>query len=185
MHRMAAVQGPKEGCPLLKRHISESHSRSSSESTIVWLLHAAEETVRNNRQSQDTDSAWYADRESSWSPERYADFALGKPARATADYPPLTHHLQCRRCRVNSPAHIYLNANALSQEKLNESIMALNKSLQVCARPHPELVQAYLLMPAPGSQRAEYECRARSPDVQELSVQCAVSFGRYVHVLIA
>jgi hypothetical protein len=71
-------------------------------------------------------------------------------------------------------------SNVQMQEKLNEAVMVLNKSLQVgivsiCKSLKLKTDQTI------GNQRAEYERRACSTDVQKLPVKCAVPSGRSVH----
>lgn len=62
------------------------------------------------------------------------------------------------------------------QEKLNESILVLNKTLQVCAdsRVNKRLEKYMSTKNLTGNQRQQHERRACCTDVQELPIKCAV-----------
>lgn len=63
------------------------------------------------------------------------------------------------------------------QEKLNEAVMVMNKSLQVsCTRCHEGIEATNTIS---GSQHPEYERRACGSDVQKLPIKRAVSPRRF------
>lgn len=63
----------------------------------------------------------------------------------------------------------------LGQEKLNEAVMVLNKSLQVCFLFHiSRSIAISTADPTAGDQRAKHECGAGSADVQELPIERAI-----------
>ena len=89
-------------------------------------------------------------------------------------------------CRVSSPTsyafmiQILVYELTMDQEKLNEAVMVLNKNLQV-RDATVEIPQKSLTDhdPSLGNQYPEYERRACCSNVQELQIECSISFGRY------
>jgi hypothetical protein len=77
-----------------------------------------------------------------------------------------------------------VSPNTLLQEKLNEAVMVLNKSLQV-GRLTSTVTCSHRANDTSGDQCAEHERRARSADVQELPIERAVPPGRSVDPLTA
>lgn len=75
------------------------------------------------------------------------------------------------RCTLIPCSHLGL------QEKLNESITVMNKTLQVGPLKTTVSSRHWLTAPS-GDQHPEHEHRARGPDVQELPVERVVPLRR-------
>ncbi len=105
------------------------------------------------------------------------DYKIGEPTRASTELASVAHHHQCGMSdplQVSVPTVVLMVS--LTQEKLNEAIVVMNKTLQVRVYGGSELLGRLLTCPL-GHQHPKHEHRAGRPDVQELPVQCVISFG--------
>lgn len=84
------------------------------------------------------------------------------------------YHHQCRESAVLGTWSWGLELSDMAQEKLNEAVAVLNKTLHV-GPTAGRIGRPWLLTIAPpGNQHAEHEHRARRADVQELPVERAL-----------